>query len=121
MVGGFEYTFIGFVLPNADLGMIVEYAHDQRGIDGMSLNQNDAMFGLRLVLNDQAGTEILTGFSYDRDTHSKLASVRMSRRIGDSVKLALEGWITADPPKDDVFLYYLRDDDFIGLEVTFYY
>ena len=78
------------------------------------------MFGLRLAVNDAAGTELLAGFSQDLDSSSRSFSLEASRRFGDNWLLSLEARSLFDLPEDDLF-YSLRDDGFIQLELAYYF
>ena len=53
--------------------------------------ENDPLWGLRLGINDAAGTEFLAGLSHDLDNKGNVLRFEMSRRITDNVKIFLEG------------------------------
>jgi hypothetical protein len=55
--GGFEYTFVGVAGTAADVGIIGEFAYDERESMATTPFEKDIMAGLRLALNDAAGTE----------------------------------------------------------------
>ena len=118
--GGLEYSQYGIFESNADLGWLVEYAWDERGVDGNSTFQNDLFFGNRLALNDVDSTEILFGLSYDLDHKSTSVLLEGSRRFGDNVKVSLDGrFFESDQLRDP--LYQIRRDDHIQLTVQYYY
>jgi hypothetical protein len=117
--GGFEYTFVGVAGTAADVGIIGEFAYDERGEQATTPFNNDIMAGLRLALNDAAGTEMLAGLSYDLDISSRIFSLEASRRLGDRWKIFLETYLFALHPEDIV--YSLRDDDYISLVVAYYF
>jgi hypothetical protein len=119
-VGGFEYTFVNITATGMDLGVLVEGAYDDRGSRATTYFENDAMFGLRLAVNDAAGTELLAGFSQDLDSSSRSLSLEASRRFGDNWLLSIEARSFFDLPEDDLF-YSLRDDSFIQLEIAYYF
>jgi len=118
--GGFEYSFFGIGGTDVDLGLIGEWAYDDRGNDAPTPLQNDAMLGLRLALNDPAGSELLAGMTHDANSSARTVSVEASRRLGSSWKVSIEARAFLDAPEDDP-LYSLRDDDFLRLELTYYY
>lgn len=120
LAGGFEYTLNSILGSMMDLGVIGQYAYDERGLDSTTPFQNDAILGLRLALNDLAGTELLTGFVQDLDRTSRMLSVEGSRRLGDNWKASLEARAFLDAEPDDL-LYSLRDDDYLKLELKYYY
>ncbi|GMQ87977.1 MAG: hypothetical protein BMS9Abin08_1192 [Gammaproteobacteria bacterium] len=132
---GFEYTFSGAGLGGMDLGLIVEYLYDSRDFDvdtatliasgyiGSQFNtflNNDYMVGLRLALNDEASSEILTGFIQDIDNHASVFQLEAGRRIGDSWKAELDAYIFIDASKDPL-LDFLRKDSFVQLALKYYF
>ncbi len=119
-VGGFEYSLVGIAETSMDLGIIGEWAYDERGGDTTTSFQNDAMFGLRLAFNDAASTELLAGLIQDIDGAARAVSVEASRRIGSNWKLSLEARTFFEKPESDPF-YGLRNDDFILLELAYYF
>ncbi len=118
--GGFEYTFFSLIGTNMDLGVVGEYAYDDRGSASTIALQNDIMFGLRLALNDFSSTEVLTGISYDLKNSSRLLSIEASRRFGDRWKLYIEARAFSNMNNEDV-LYDLRDDDHLLVELRYYF
>jgi len=119
--GGFEYTFVGVGDSMIDLGFIAEYAYDDRNSEATTSFENDLLFGLRLGINDAAGTEFLAGLSHDLDNKGNVLRFEMSRRITDNVKIFLEGWSFFDIEPDDYYLYGIRDDDFVRLQIFYYF
>jgi hypothetical protein len=119
-IGGFEYTFVGLAETAMDLGVIGEYAYDDRGDDATTPYENDVMFGLRLTVNDLASSELLVGVIQDINSSARIVSIEASRRIGSNWKANLETWTFLDLPEDDLF-HSLRDDDFFQLELAYYF
>jgi hypothetical protein len=118
--GGFEYSFVNMAQTGVDLGVIGEYAYDDRGDDATTPFQNDAFFGLRLALNDAASSELLAWFSQDLKNPSHTLGLEASRRFSDNWRLSIEARALIDPPEDDL-LYSMRDDDFVRLEMAYYF
>ena len=118
--GGAEYTFFGLVDGKTDLGLVAEYAWDERGEEASTPYQDDLMLGLRLALNDPAGTQALIGYIRDTENRSGIVTLESRRRVGDDWKISLEGALFLDQPQGD-YLYGLRDDDFITLELIYYF
>jgi len=119
--GGFEYTFLGVGSSMLDLGFIAEFAYDSRGKEAFTSFENDLLCGLRLGINDAAGTEILAGIGYDLDNRGNVLRLEASRRITDTLKIFLEGWAFFDIDPDDFSLYSIRDDDYIRLQLFYYF
>jgi hypothetical protein len=119
--GGFEYTFVGLGNSKTDLGIIMEYAYDDRDKEASTPFENDLFGGLRLAVNDAAGTELLFGLSYDLDDKSNVLQLEASRRLGDSFKIFLEGWAFFNTEPGDYYIYSIRDDDFLRLQIFYYF
>ena len=119
-VGGFEYTLFGVFATGADLGIIAELAYDERGAMATTAFENDIMLGLRLVVNDAAGSELLTGLVYDYEDSSRALTIEASRRFGSGFKATLEAYFFSHLPNDD-FLYDFRDDDFISVALAYHF
>ncbi len=117
---GVEYSQYGIFDSNADLGWLIEYAWDDRGVDSFSTFQNDLFVGSRLALNDVASSELLMGFGYDLDFSSSSFLIEGSRRFGDSFKVSLDVRIfSATDTADPLFLF--RQDDHLQLTAQYYY
>lgn len=118
--GGFEYSFVNVSQTGIDLGVIGEYAYDERGDDATTPFQNDAFLALRLGLNDAASSELLAWFSKDLSNPSYTLGLEASRRFGNNWLLSFEVRALMDSPEDSP-LYSLRDDDFLRLELAYYF
>jgi len=121
-VGGCEYTFYGLRGGTTDVGLLSEYACDERGDDPTttSVYDNDVFFGMRVTPNDTAGTQLLMGYMQDVDESENLLVVEASRRFGENWRLSLEAWLFLNAPRSSI-LYDLRDDDFVRLELAYYF
>jgi len=118
--GGCEYTFFNIGGSNTDIGLLGEYAYDERGDNGTTLFQNDAFLGLRLAPNDAAGTQVLMGYGQDLDGRENAVRVEASRRLGSHWKLILEAWLFLDTVPGSI-QESLRDDDFARIEMAYYF
>jgi len=118
--GGFEYTFVGIAETSMDLGVIGEWAYDERGETALTPFSNDAILGMRLNLNDAAGSELLAGLVSKVDTPSGAVVVEAGRRLGDNWKFEMEIYTFFNQRKNDL-LYSLRNDDFFRFELIYYY
>lgn len=120
MQGGIEYSQYGIMDSSADLGWLVEYSWDERGIDSTSSFQNDIFIGNRLAINDVDSTEILMGIGYDLDYSSTSFLLEASKRFGNNIKVSLDiRFFESDDPND--FIYLFRRDDHIQLTAQYYY
>ncbi len=119
-VGGFEYTFYGIFESALDLGAIVEYHYDDRGEAARVPFQDDVFAGARLAFNDAQSTEILAGSIIDLDSDSRSFRIEASRRLGNSFKLSGELQLFSNIDPQDV-LYSLRDDDYLQVELGWYF
>jgi len=118
--GGFEYTFYGVFSSDTDIGVIAEYLFDDRTNGLISPFENDLMMGSRLTLNDEQSSELLLGIVQDLDSSDASWNLEASRRIGDRWKLSLEArFFKVGKPQNP--LYFVRDDDYIQLELARYF
>lgn len=118
--GGFEYTFVGIFDSDADIGVIGEYLHDDRGKNATTPFDNDLMMGLRLTLNDVQSTELLAGVVVDLDKQGQFYNLEASRRLGNDWKLSLEARAYGDLDEAET-VYPLRNDNYIQLELAWYF
>lgn len=118
--GGFEYSFIGLAGSRTDLGIVGEWAWDERDDEAPTPYENDALIGLRVTPNDAAGTEFLAGLAQDIDSHARALSIETGRRIGSDWRISLEAWSFFDPPEEDLYDSF-RKDDSARLELTYYF
>jgi len=121
LTAGFEYTTVGVFNSNYDVGWLMEYQYDDRGLKATSLGQNDLMMGSRITFNDIAGTEVLVGVVQDLDnSDSQSGFIESSARINDNWKWRLEGWFFRSSTADDL-TYLLRRDDYLQFSLEYYF
>jgi len=120
MTGGFEYTFVGIYESSSDLGLVMEYLYDDRGIDATALFQNDIMAGLRLAVNDADSSEALLGIIYDLDNQERLISLEASKRFAENLTGSLEirGFNNIHRLSR---LKSIEEDDFIQIDIAYYF
>lgn len=120
MTGGFEYTFVGVYESDADLGLVMEYLYDDRGIDATAFFQNDVMIGFRLAMNDADSSEALLGVIYDMDNQERLISLEASKRFAESWTASLEirGFNNINRLSR---LKGIEKDDFIQIDIAYYF
>jgi hypothetical protein len=121
LTGGFEYTFVGIFERIWDLGMLLEYSHDDRSAVKAGALQNDIFAGGRLAFNDVDSSEILFGVIQDLDySDSRSGLIEVNTRVGSNIKLYLEGrFFESDDQRDAV--YALRQDSLIEVSAEYYF
>ena len=119
--GGFEYSFVRIGDSMMDLGIIAELSYDDRGAEAATPFENDLFAGLRLGVNDSAGTELLAGLSYDLDNMGNVLLIEASRRLTENIKIFVDGWAFFDIEPGDYYLHSIRDDDFLRLQLFYYF
>ena len=116
-VGGFEYTWYGINESESDLGLLVEHLFDGRGGRAPHPLENDVFAGVRLGLNDEAGTELVGGIIADGEGDATAVTLDASRRIGDDWKVELEVRTWNGVEHDDP-MAPLRRDDYVQLTLS---
>lgn len=120
-VGGFEYTSVGVFDSVYDIGWLMEYQYDERDNSFFAPAQNDLMAGVRWVLNDVDGTEILFGYIQDLDTTSTYSAfVEASSRMTDNWRWRIDGYFFSADEQTDPY-YFVRRDDHIQLSLEYYF
>ena len=71
-------------------------------------------------MNDAASTEALFGWVQDVTDASRFLFLEASRRVGDHWVVALEIRTFMNLDRND-FLFDLREDDLLQLEMTYYF
>ncbi len=120
LTAGFEYTFVGVMDSDADLGLVVEYLYDNRNKNITSFFENDIMLGTRLAMNDEQSSEALLGFIVDADTQETFISLEASQRLGDSWKLELE-IRSFQRVASSSLLQTLRKDSFMQIDIAYFF
>ncbi len=119
-VGGFEYSFVNIASSGIDVGLIGEWAYDERGEESATGFDNELMIGTRLALNDAASTEALAGIIQDIDSEGSVCTIESSRRISDHLKVNLDVFFVLDSSEEDS-IHSLRDDDNVQVELLYYF
>ena len=119
-VGGVEFTLVGLAGQGLDLGILGEWAYDERGREATTAYQNDAMIGVRLSFDDAASSQIVAGWIWDVYDSSRILRIEASRRLRHRWKASLEAWVFAGAPESDFNSSY-RDDDFVQLELAYFF
>jgi hypothetical protein len=116
-VGG-EYT-IPQIFGALDVGLLLEYLYDSRGLSAPVAFEDDFFVGMRLALNDSGGFSFLMGGIIDRENYDQIYFLETSRRLGNTWKVGVKGGLfnvsdTTDP------LYTFAQDNFVQLDVTYF-
>ena len=116
---GFEYTFFQFRESDADLGVLLEHLYDDRDETDAPLTvlENDLFLGARYTLNDIQDTNLLAGAIFDLEDESYSVRVEAERRMGDALKVELEGQLFTNT-RDESLTASFRDDDYITLTLS---
>jgi hypothetical protein len=121
---GFEYSFIGVLDSNLDLGLLMEHSWDSRGEVELgapgSLMQNDLFVGARLAFNDMQSTEILMGLGSDLDHNAFTFLIEANRRFGDDFIASFDLRLLQSNEESDL-LYVLSKDDHAKLSLAWYF
>lgn len=118
---GFEYTLYGVLDTASDIGIVMEYLYDDRKALATTPFEDDVMLGLRWTKNDVHDTSLLVGVISDLDDSTRLYSLEASRRLGESWKLNIEARVFTGISDASSLLYSFRQDDFIQLELGYYF
>ncbi len=118
---GLEYSFYGIFDTVSDLGVLVEYLWDERGLNGGSGFQDDLFIAARWAANNAWDSALLAGLVVDLDVDSQFFSVEYSRRLSGNSKLGIEARVFHNISiRDDAF-YPVRFDDYLQLEYSHYF
>jgi len=117
---GLEYSFYDIASTGLDIGLVTEHLYDSRQSTATNAFENDLMLGLRFALNDTQSTEALAGIIQDIDGEATVLSLEANRRIGDQIKITLEGYLFSHTDNQDL-LYSFRNDDYVQLELGYFF
>lgn len=119
-IPGFEYTVSGILESPADLGLLFEYLYDERGDEATTPFEDDTMLGLRLSLNDAQSTSVLLAAIIDNSDRAVAYSLEASRRLSDQWKLLVEARAFEHTQPDDL-LHFFRRDDYLQIDIAYYF
>ena len=119
-VAGFEYTFGDVRGSGIDIGLLGEYLWDEKR-DALNVLFDDELFaGVRVALNDVAGTTFLAGVLADRENGERRRyGLEGSGRLNDDWKLTAELRVFSEWPDDNTA--FLADQDFLTVTLERYF
>ncbi len=127
LVSGIEYTFSDLNRTGIDLGVLAEYHRDGRSelvVGDLQFKttpfDDDIFSGVRLAFNDVQSTSLLAGAVVDRNSRETSIFIEASRRIGSRMTIEFE-LRTFQNTEFVSPLYFFRNDDYIQLQLTYYF
>ena len=103
-----------------DVGLVIEYLWDERDELSSQPFQNDLLAGLRFAFNDERSSEALIGIVRDLDNSSTTFSLEASTRLFESFRLSAE-LRSFSNTSEDPFLQTLADEDFLSIELSYFF
>ncbi len=119
-VAGVEYVFPSLMDTRSDLSLYAEYLYDSRGKLATTPFEKDMMFGGRLNLNDDQGSEVFMGVVKDIDTSGAFYTIQASRRVGSKWRVALQGRLYDNIPKREQ-LFGVHRVSFANIQISRYF
>lgn len=120
-VAGFEYTSVGVFDSAVDLGWLLEYQYDNRGQYAPVPGQRDLFAGVRVALNDEAGSELLFGIAQDlQNGGTRSGMLEASMRFSNNLRLRLDAWFFQTMSLQQP-TWWFRQDDYIQLGFDYYF
>lgn len=118
---GGEYTFFDTLESGIDISIVSEFLYDSRGDSATTIFENDTMIALRIALNDTQSSEAFIGLIADNAGDGNIATLEASRRIGESFKASINGYLFfgANTPSEPT--YFLQQDDHLTLELSYFF
>ncbi|MFQ3243621.1 MAG: hypothetical protein ACI9SP_000239 [Arenicella sp.] len=135
---GLEYTQVGVFGTRSDFGWVAEYLYDDRGDSAPNAAfESDLFLALRWVQNNLDNNEALFGLIYDPDSGEKVFSLEYQFSLTDSIKIEIEGLLfeggqapafeltevlnALQQPDPDNRLFFIQNDDFLGIKLRYYF
>ena len=115
--GGIEYTYYGIRNTQSDLGVIVEYAFDDRNDNPFN---NEGVIGLRWSLNDIKSSSLLAGYLFDMRGNSNRFQAEFEQRVNDDLKLFFDVSLNGSIDNTD-FTYQFKEDSSLTLKLAKYF
>lgn len=120
LTAGLEYTFYNIKQSRLDIGIVAEYLYDDRGDAASTPFEDDVMLGMRLTPNDVQSTEFLLGVILDRSGTARVYRLETSRRLSNHLSISIDASVFSHIPQSDP-LYSFRQDDYVQLDLSYYF
>jgi hypothetical protein len=121
VVAGVEHTLSQFAGTEWDVGLVLEFAWDDRPASAPpTIFDKDVFFGTRFAFNDEGDSSALLGALVDVDKDSIYATLEASSRIGEALRLELEGAFVLRAGDLDAVLRQFRDDSFVTVRLLYF-
>ena len=117
-IAGVEYTINQVWESDADLSLIAEWAHDERGERATNAFESDILLAARLGLNDEEDTGFTLSTLESLEYSSRAVSAEFKRRLSDSWSLHAEGLVYAEIEEEDV-MHDVRRDSFVAASLAY--
>ena len=115
--GGIEYTYYGIRNTQSDLGVIIEYAFDDRNDNPFN---NEGIIGLRWSVNDIKSSSLLAGYLFDMRGNSNRFQTEFEKRITEDLKLFLDLSLNGSIDETD-FMHQFKEDSQITIKIPKYF
>lgn len=121
LVTGLEYSVYGFSFSQGTLGLIAEYAWDNRDNSAPpTIYNNDIFLGLRWQANDVRDTELLLSGLFDLEHTSPIYKLTASGRVSEQWKWVVEGYYLSSMSNNESIVY-LENDSYFSFGVEYYF
>ncbi|WP_045461433.1 hypothetical protein [Vibrio hyugaensis] len=121
LVTGFEYSVYGFSFSQGTLGLIAEYAWDNRDSHAPpTIYNNDVFLGVRWQANDIQDTEFLLSGLFDLEQTSPIYKLTASGRVNEHWKWVAEGYYLSSMSSSEP-ITYLENDTYLSIGAEYYF
>jgi len=114
LVTGFEYSFYDVAHSGIDVGLVGEYAYDDR--ESLDDLKSVGFAAVRLGFNDEQSTDLLVGCTVT----GNICALEGSRRLGDDFKLSISGNLYSGISSDSV-LASQSEDDYLQVNLRYFF
>lgn len=121
VVAGVEHTLAQVAATEWDVGLVLEFAWDDRPSSAPpTIFDKDVFVGGRFAFNDEGDSSALLGAMFDVDKDSIYATLEASSRIGEALRLELEGALVLRAGDLDAVLRQFRNDSFVTVRLLYF-
>lgn len=120
LVGGIEHTLHAVGGTEADLGLIAEYAWDERGDEAPGLFDRELILGARLAFNDPDDSSLLFLAAVDTNNGEQVLRLEAETRLEQGFRLKLIGGAFMGSKAGSV-MHDLRRDNFLQAKLSWWW